>query len=126
MNLNKIKKIPELKKKDINKKIMPKTYEKINHEFAERYGIESQLCMLMEECAELIQCANKYKRSISHGGQRTSLSRKRAYANLEEEIADVEICIDQIKYLCSIPDSDINEIKHDKIERQLNRIKRGQ
>ena len=84
---------------------------------ADHYGLDEQLNILQEECAELIQAASKYRRT-----ERPS--------NLYEEIADVRIMIDQIEYLldkkysplgcCS--ESNYLYFSENKIKRQLERI----
>lgn len=83
---------------------------------ADHYGLDSQLNILQEELSELIQAVSKYRR----GDQ----------SHILEEIADVEIMLDQVKYLLGkypeIPHFIIYEsiqgIREDKIKRQLNRI----
>ena len=62
------------------------TNEEICKEALERYGIDFQYDMLIEECAELIQACVKVKRGMS-------------MVPLIEEIADVENMIMQIKYI---------------------------
>ena len=52
----------------------------------EVYGIDSQMDMLLEECAELIVATNKVKRRKGD-----------ALQNFFEEIADVEIMIAQMR-----------------------------
>ena len=52
------------------------------------------LDILMEECAELIQAASKYKRSIGIGLP-TLISKEDAISNFIEEVADVTACIIQ-------------------------------
>ena len=54
-------------------------------QIAEHYGLDEQLNMLQEECAELIQAVNKYKRT------RTTA--------IVEEMADVYVMLAQITYL---------------------------
>ena len=39
-----------------------------------------------------------------------------------EEIADVEICLAQMKYLLAIREEDINKVIEQKLDRQLERI----
>ncbi len=46
--------------------------------------------------------------------------------NIKEEIADVMIMLEQIKYLLSISDTDINEIIDQKLNRQLERIEKNE
>ena len=82
---------------------------------AEYYGLASQSNILQEECAELIQAVSKYRRKSE-----PDVFDK---MHIEEEIADVEIMITQIKYLMKISNSDIKAIKDSKLERQLERMK---
>lgn len=82
-------------------------------EIADHYGINSQLGILQEECAELIQAVSKFRR----GG--TNLQ-------ILEELADVEIIIAQIRYLAGKNSSIIDEFKDKKIRRQLERIKEAE
>ena len=75
---------------------------------ANYYGLEAQLCQLMEECCELaVECNHAI--------------RKRVLEKLVEELADVEIMLEQIKYLCDCS-KEMKEIKNYKIDRQIERI----
>lgn len=83
---------------------------------ADHYGLESQLNILQEELAELIQAVSKYRRGDP--------------SHIIEEIADVEIMLDQVKYLLGNPEiprsliyESIQGIKEDKLKRQFKRIK---
>ena len=77
---------------------------------ADYYGKESQLDILQEECAELVQAISKYRRG---GSFKLTL----------EEIADVEIMIEQIKYLNSDAENRmIEKIRDGKLDRQIQRI----
>ena len=78
---------------------------------ANRYGKESQLRQLQEECAELIVACSKILRNSN-----------RAVNNLIEEIADVRIMIEQIEFLYGIKTFVEDEMIY-KIERQLERMK---
>lgn len=77
------------------------------------YGVVPQLDMLVEECSELIQAACKLTRT-EIGAEAA------AKDNLREEIADVLIMIEQIKYGLKLTDLDV--IIGSKIDRQLRRI----
>lgn len=83
--------------------------EKI-HKIADHYGLHHQLMKTVEELNELsLECAKSWdKRSIT--------------VNLISELADVEVMLSQIKYLGKIEQSDIDEVKAYKINRQLKRI----
>lgn len=90
---------------------------------ANHYGLSKQSRQLSEECAELIQAISKYMRF-----QETSYASTVDWKYLEsvcEEIADVEVMLEQIKYLLHINPEAIEEIKKNKIDRQLARIKEG-
>lgn len=96
------------------------------HKIADHYGFESQSIILIEEVAELTQAITKYKRYSEEGLQSIRNMKSGAICrNLVEEIADVEIMLEQIKYLLNITDEDTSEIKSTKIERTLEFIKVG-
>lgn len=61
--------------------------EKIK-KIADHYGMESQIDILQEECAELVQAVSKYKRGKDDD-----------FSHLLEEMADVTIMIQQVLYL---------------------------
>lgn len=91
---------------------------------ADTYGYDAQSRQLIEEMAELTQAINKFWRKQLECGKREFLGSEmgsKAGADLIEEIADVEICLEQVKYLlfCGL---DVNRVKEHKIERQIKRI----
>ena len=81
------------------------------------YGYDTQSRQLIEEMAELRQAINKAWRMGNDFDN--LLVQKR---NIKEEIADVTIMLEQIKYLLSISDTDIEQIIEQKLNRQLERI----
>lgn len=81
-----------------------KTLEKI----IETWGRSAQFNMLMEECAELVMTTNQYLRG------------RKSKESVAEEIADVELMIEQIKFL--FDDIDFRGIKKAKKERLIVRI----
>jgi len=87
-----------------------------NLDVADHFGYEIQSEQLVEECAELIQAINKYRRARG-AGQPTVLSEEAAFGNLIEEIADVESMLEQIKYLLKIPQEMVDAIKEVKTEK---------
>lgn len=78
-------------------------------EIADHYGIKKQMRQLAEECSELAVEA-------SHS------ARKGTTVKIIEEMADVEIMIEQIIYLAKIDRKDIEECIQYKLERQMKRI----
>lgn len=80
---------------------------------ADHYGLDSQLNILQEELAELIQAVSKYRRGDP--------------SHIIEEITDVYIMLEQITYLLQkITNVNLNEFislyGEKKIRRQLRRI----
>lgn len=77
------------------------------------YGVSSQLRKLAEECGEAVQAALKYD-------YRADEITKQA---LITEIADLEIMVQQIKFLVGY--EKVNKEIDFKLNRQLERIKNG-
>lgn len=88
---------------------MTKDIEKI----CKHYG-KTQLDIAQEELAELIQAISKYKR---YGGMQQTIY------SIEEEIADVEVMLQQVIWVVGCDRKIIDEIKEEKVQRQLERIK---
>lgn len=111
------------KKKEIKMKLpKKKNVEKQIKKVSKKYSTESYLYELMEECSELIQAANKYRRAVTKDKdmKKTTLSKKKAKLKLIEEIADVERLIFIIKFKLKITDKDIDaEIKGKTIRNTL-------
>ena len=91
---------------------------------ADHYGYESRSNHLVEECAELIQAVSKYRRATACAGQPLAEDKKAvALDNLIEEIADVEIMLEQVKYLLQIPEDEIEAVKLFKVNRTKERMR---
>lgn len=89
---------------------------------ANHYGLAKQQRQLAEECGELIQATSKYMRFLE---QSYALTVDWTYLqNVIEEIADVEVMLDEIKHLLNINPDAIEQIKANKVERQLERIEK--
>ena len=73
------------------------------------YGITEQVAKLKEECRELIEAADGYINGTD------------SKAHFLEEIADVLVMIEQMKLHFEAWDR-VNEIKREKVNRQLRRI----
>lgn len=92
-------------------------------DIAKHYGYDVQSNQLIEECAELIQAVSKYRRALSGAENRgVVFSGAVAFENLIEEIADVEVMLEQIKYLLQIPEKDLLAMKLYKVYRTKDRI----
>lgn len=90
----------------IDKKVIIKS---IQH-----YGQDNQSTVCMEECAELIQAISKAKRG--------KIDRN----NMEEEIADVLICVEMLKLMYMISDEKINKWIEKKQAREAERMKKNE
>ena len=64
-------------------------------EALKQWGKETQLDMVIEECAELIQAIQKYRRGLGQAGT--------PMADVIEEGVDVELCLEQLKVITAEP-----------------------
>ena len=81
---------------------------------AEFYGYKNQRKKLIEEMAELTV-------EICHLDERGNYEEFEHRQNVYEEIADVEVVLEQIKYLLNCED-EVEAMKTYKVRRQLDRI----
>ena len=89
-------------------------------EIAFYYGLEAQSRQTMEECAELIQALNKYLRNVTEGQPTQEHNRDKLISDVAEEIADVSIMLEEIKFLLHC-DSEVSKIIESKVNRTLER-----
>ena len=80
---------------------------KIN-EIADKLGKEEILCQLSEECSELVQACLKYRRTMKGLTPKTETE---ARDSLFEELADVLLNIEQIRYLFANEENVDEQIK---------------
>lgn len=83
----------------------------ICEEALKHFGESSQACQLMEECAELIVALNKA----------FNREQDEHFQSVAEEIADVEILIEQLKSIIEIKDY-VEVYKKHKLERLAETI----
>ena len=94
--------------------------EKINKETMNRYGIERQSLVAMEELSELQKAVSKL---VCYPEEKTKpLEFKGLRNNLIEEMADVLICMDQLIEYYQIERHEIQELIQAKQERQAKRL----
>lgn len=100
--------------------MLTEAMEKKCLEIARFYGFDAQTNQLIEECAELIQAINKYKRKYLRGQPvRESSDGKAPREMIVEEIADVEVMLCQIKQMFGITELEIDDVAERKIERTM-------
>ena len=80
----------------------------------ETYGIENQMLQCIEEMGELIQAINKYRRA------KGSSSCIDSYKQVIEEIADVQIMIEQMRLM--FDGAAVDEVIAEKLERMRGRL----
>ena len=96
------------------------TEQKIQY-IADHYGYDPQSRQLIEEMAELTVAINKAWRKTFDAVDK--LPNMDDEERIEEEIADVEIMLSQIKYLLGVGDGELYQIIESKLDRQIERIK---
>lgn len=101
----------ELKQIQINKCI---------REQAEQFGLENRMLQCTEEAGELIQALSKYRR-IKQGDKTCRTDMCHAEYMIAEEMADLEICIEQLKCLLGNTEQ-IEQIKAEKVHRTEQRL----
>lgn len=104
-----------------NENLIHHTFNKqINNETMDRYGIERQSLVAMEELSELQKAISKLVRNPEE--KTKPLEFKGLKNNLIEEMADVLICMDQLINFYKIDRSEIQELIQAKQERQAKRL----
>lgn len=87
-------------------------YEPILKKAISQNGEYGQLDICIEEMAELTQAISKLKRGLP--------------SNIEEEVADVEIMLEQVRMMSLVDTKRIDDIKQQKIERLRERLKNNE
>lgn len=107
--------------RDKNEYLIHHTFnKKIIDETMDRYGIEKQSLVAMEELAELQKAISKLVRNPEE--KTKPLEFKGLRHNLIEEMADVLICMDQLIVFYKINHKDIQSVIDSKQERQAKRL----
>lgn len=94
--------------------------DKYTRKQAEQFGIENRLLQCTEECGELIQALSKYQR-ILQGDKTCQTDMCHAEYMIADEIADVELLLEQIKYLLG-NEMEVRERKLYKLDRTEQRL----
>lgn len=104
-----------------NENLIHHTFDKqIIKETLDRYGIERQSLVAMEELSELQKAISKLVRNPEE--KTKPLEFKGLKNNLIEEMADVLICMDQLIEFYHIQRPEIQELIQAKQERQAKRL----
>lgn len=96
------------------------TEQKIQY-IADHYGYDPQSRQLIEEMAELTVALNKaWRKTFDTVDKIPNMDDEE---RIEEEIADVEIMLWQIKYILGVEEDELSRIVESKLDRQIERIK---
>lgn len=79
----------------------------------EHYGAETQMHVAIEECSELIQALTKTLRGEDIGD------------NLREEIADVYVCLMELRKMIEMEDKEVRIRIALKLQRTVDRMEHG-
>ena len=93
--------------------VVTKEKQEIYKEAVNQWGEDAQINMAIEEMAELISALQHYRRHESWGGKVT-------VADIADEVADVEIMMEQLRFMFNIDSLYLFNIK----EQKLDRVKR--
>ena len=110
------------------KQDVEKSREEKIRKIGRHYGYDAQSRQCIEEMAELTQAINKYWRTELQCGKNLynpwdgyMPDNSEEYYNLVEEIADVQIMLEQMKFFLAAG-HDVNRIIDEKLDRQIYRI----
>ncbi|MCK9575200.1 MAG: hypothetical protein WCX32_03025 [Clostridia bacterium] len=91
---------------------------KIYEEATKKWGVVAQYDQCIEEMAELIVAINKYKRKCVYGEYK---NKPEIEENLIEELADVTMCIEQMKHFFGEDKIEASlEVKLAKFKKQID------
>ena len=91
------------------------------HENTDAMGLDTMLFQTQEECAELIKAISKFNRARGIGSP-TNTTEVEAKEKLMLEIADVEICVQELQYLLRV---NLDAIKSAQIQKVHDRLYGG-
>ncbi len=100
----------------------PRVMELQNLVNAAALGEDEQFYQAMEEMAELTVALNKWRRYQKHVG---GTDRDRLRESVVEEIADVELMLEQLVMFLDVDDSELDEIRVRKVWRTTERIRQN-
>jgi NTP pyrophosphatase (non-canonical NTP hydrolase) len=89
------------------------------------YGLKHQLRKLNEEVFELIEAIGDYEEDYIRVDCDENFAQQMKN-HIEEEFADVMVLLSQIKHYYELDSEKIRKIMKHKINRQLDRMKRGE
>ena len=102
----------------LSEKLEKKTFEIANH-----YNPNEQIDVLIEEMSELTKALLKNRRARNTHNEELI---KATEENIIEEVADVEIMIQQLTHYLGDSEQEVIRVMEEKLDRQLKRIAKEQ
>lgn len=96
--------------------MMNKTEKAVFEHAISHYGKDEQIRIAQEECAELISALSKYHRVETFQAY-DKRKVQRTINHIAEEMADVQIMLDQLQLMFGFTKKQLDEIREMKIER---------
>lgn len=90
-----------------------------NLKIVEHYGVKAQIPVWIEEMSELTKVLCKWFRKYDKLNGDINLQ---LLNDMKEEITDVIICLDQLRYTIQFAEDDLMKAYKFKVDRQLQRI----
>ena len=90
-----------------------------NIKIVEHYGVKAQIPVWIEEMSELTKVLCKWARKYDKLEGDISLQ---LLSDMQEEITDVTICLDRLKYVLNYTEDELMKKYKYKVDRQLDRI----
>ncbi|MBQ8382027.1 MAG: hypothetical protein IJX47_02350 [Clostridia bacterium] len=97
------------------------THHETIQEIRKMISEEDMLCQLAEECAELAQAALKLRRAVTQTNP-TTVTNFEAIVNLQEEAADVLLCL-RVLPATAASGRIVDSVIFSKADRWLNRLR---
>jgi NTP pyrophosphatase (non-canonical NTP hydrolase) len=106
------------------KQMEQQDFEKIYELFGKEWGLEAQLRIAVEEMSELTKEICKFIRYSKDAYQLNAGEKlQQTIENMQEEIADVLNCVEQIAYL--FDKQKISQLREQKVNRALARLQQA-
>lgn len=100
-------------------------FEKDYAEYLNRWGLDAQIRMTVEEMSELTKELMKYMRAVNSEDSDDKQDRiNKVVKDLQSEIADVINCAEQMRLIFG--KDEVDEIRKQKIQRTNNKIKEAE
>ena len=105
------------------KKLAEKEFLDLMQQFADAWGVKSQMVLAIEEASELQKELCKYLRRTENPGEYTKKEIEEIVANIQEETADVLITASQMRNIFGA--DEVDKYIDRKLQRGADRLKKS-